>query len=109
MSDDRYISKFPLPTLHDREILVILVEECSEVIKAATKLIRFGAGDAEPGQESTNAQRLAHEIGDLIETVALAIKSRLVTEDDIALGRVSKQKKLAKFMQTRAETPEGGR
>jgi len=39
------------------EILVILMEECSEVIQEASKLIRFG---------DTDKDRIEKEIGDLI-------------------------------------------
>jgi len=47
------------------EILDILIEECSEVIQAASKVKRFGEDDSFPPKEPNNAQKLFGEISDL--------------------------------------------
>lgn len=47
------------------ELLVILVEECSEVIKAVTKIQRFGWTTYWP-HSGVNSDVLAAEIGDLL-------------------------------------------
>lgn len=47
-------------------LLVILSEECAEVAQRCTKALRFGLHEVEPGQDRTNAQRIADEMGDLI-------------------------------------------
>lgn len=46
------------------ELLILLIEECGEVIQAATKCLRFGYDHIEQlyGQ---NSQVLAQEVGDL--------------------------------------------
>ncbi len=47
-------------------LLVILAEECSEVAQRASKAIRFGIDEVQPGQDETNARRLERELGDLM-------------------------------------------
>ena len=50
------------------EKLVLLIEECGEVIQAATKCLRFG-WDIEHPDYGINHKVLAKEIGDLIGVV----------------------------------------
>lgn len=48
------------------EVLVLLIEECGEVIQAATKCLRFGY-DVDHGVDyGNNKMVLSREIGDLI-------------------------------------------
>lgn len=51
------------------ELLVILIEECGEVIQAATKIQRFGWDTEGPDGYGVNHEKLAHEIGDLLGIV----------------------------------------
>ena len=71
------------------ELLVILIEECGEVIQAATKCLRFGYNRDQPDY-GINHEVLAHEIGDL-----------LGISDALPLNRerieCSRQQKLAKL------------
>lgn len=99
---DRFVTPMPLPTPHERELVTILAEECGEVIVRATKLLRFGADEIQPGQELpfTNRQRLAHEIGDVIEMVDRLVRIGLVEVASIEAGRARKRKNLSKYMQT---------
>lgn len=46
-------------------LLVILAEECAEVAQRASKALRFGMDEIEPGQKLTNRERLCGEISDL--------------------------------------------
>lgn len=46
-------------------LLIILAEECSEVIKEVSKALRFGLNDKEPGQSYTNAERITLELSEL--------------------------------------------
>lgn len=46
------------------ELLVLLIEECAEVIQAATKCLRFGWDRNYPGY-GVNHEKLADEIGEL--------------------------------------------
>lgn len=47
------------------ELLVLLIEECGEVIQAATKCLRFGWDRYEPDY-GINSDVLSKEIGDLL-------------------------------------------
>lgn len=47
-------------------LLTILAEECAEVAQRASKALRFGLLEVQPGQEQTNTQRLEGEMCDLI-------------------------------------------
>ena len=55
------------------ERLVILIEECSEVIKAATKTLRHGYESRNPAvpRARTNREDLAREIDDLRVAISL--------------------------------------
>jgi hypothetical protein len=97
---DRYVTPCELPTPHEREILDILIEECAEVIKRATKLLRFGRDEIQPGQEKTNAERLSNEIGDVQHMVDLLGDVGIVNHQHCLEGRQSKRQQLAKYMQT---------
>ena len=55
------------------ETLIILMEECSEVIKECSKIIRFG-GDTED---------LAKELGDLMCMIDIATKNLVITSEEI--------------------------
>ncbi|HAI38356.1 MAG TPA: hypothetical protein DCM40_09645 [Maribacter sp.] len=55
------------------ETLIILMEECSEVIKECSKIIRFG-GDTED---------LAKELGDLMCMIDIATKNLDITSEEI--------------------------
>lgn len=50
------------------ELLVILMEECAEVIQAASKCLRFGFTRYQP-EYGNNDKVLAAEIGDLLAMV----------------------------------------
>lgn len=52
----------------DNDDLILLIEECSEVIQAATKIIRFGAENYyQDGKR--NDEELVQEIGDVFAVV----------------------------------------
>lgn len=101
---DRYVTKHTLPTEHEREILTILIEECSEVQKAATKMLRFGRDDGYPGSSHTNGYDLGHEIGELTVLIRMTVEAQLTRETAIEAGRHEKSEKLKKYMQTLAVT-----
>lgn len=96
---DRYISKHPKPTPYERELLTILIEECGEIIQAATKTLRFGAQDGYPGQSKTNADDLNKEIGDLVCMVDMAGEIGLVDPSAINRARTAKRTKVLRYMQ----------
>lgn len=97
---ERFISPVPLPTAHQREVATILIEECAEVQQRATKLLRFGVSDIEASQPFSNSARLSAEVGDLLETIELALQVGILTQAFIDQGRAHKRKQLARYMQT---------
>jgi hypothetical protein len=50
------------------DILILLIEECGEVIQAATKCLRFGYEHFHPDY-GVNCEVLAAEVGDLLGAV----------------------------------------
>jgi NTP pyrophosphatase (non-canonical NTP hydrolase) len=76
----------------DREILLILQEECAEVTQAISKVFRFGVNDEYKGV--TNKQHLEEEIGDLMCMIDLLIDSGVVNETEILTARREKLQKL---------------
>ena len=100
MTDDRFEWVHPLPTEREREILTILIEEAAEVQQRATKLLRFGRDEVQPGQELTNAERLSREIGDMEVMIGMAADIGLVDATIVRERAARKRQKLAKYMQT---------
>jgi NTP pyrophosphatase (non-canonical NTP hydrolase) len=70
------------------ERLVVLIEECGEVIQAATKCLRFG-WDRDHPDYGVNHEVLAREVGDLIAM----IDSLNLREDLIEAHRARKLEK----------------
>ena len=99
---DRYKSPHPLPTDRQRELLTIMIEECSEVIKDATKWLRFGAKDIDPGKGDgvTNDERVALEIGDVSAMVELLKNAGMVDGRLISEGHSEKLVRVERFMQS---------
>lgn len=101
-----YITSHPLPNDYERELLTILIEECAEVQKRATKLMRFGAMDAQPGQSLTNKHRLSFEIGDVLKMIERLKAVGLIDEAAVLDGMRHKARQLEKYIQTK---PPGAR
>lgn len=55
-------------------LLTKLAEECAEVAQRCSKQIQFGADEVQTGQEFSNRERLADELGDLL------VKCKLLQE-----------------------------
>ena len=97
---ERFVSPCSPPEGHIRELLTILIEEAAEVQQRATKALRFGVEEVQPGQNYSNAERLALEIGDMLELVDRLTHASVVPTGTIMIGRENKRRQLAKFMQT---------
>lgn len=97
---EKFVSPCPPPTDREREIITILVEECAEVQQRATKALRFGIEEIQPGQMMTNAQRLAAEVGDMLEMVEILVAMGVLDRAEIDFGRGAKKRQLARFLQS---------
>jgi hypothetical protein len=119
-SAERFISPFPAPTAYQTEILACMIEEVAEiieealiligssVIKRATKTIRFGADEVQPGQESSNKERLSTEVGDLLAVLDFATAAGLIDPALVERQRAAKPKKLRKFLQNQPMVVSSG-
>jgi NTP pyrophosphatase (non-canonical NTP hydrolase) len=73
--------------------LIVLIEECGEVIQAATKCLRFGWDRDQPGY-GVNHEVLAAEIGDLLGVISsLDLNSKLmIAAADTKMAKVKLNK-----------------
>lgn len=55
-------------------LLTILIEECNETAQRATKALRFGLTEVQPGQDKTNAERIVYEFNDIVAVMELLRK-----------------------------------
>ncbi len=69
------------------EILVILQEECAEVIQSVSKIHRFGLTDEKK-------DHLQHELGDLQCMIDLCVENDIVELDKIVSYKKDKREKL---------------
>ena len=99
MTDDRFKWIYPLPTEREREILTILIEEAAEVQQRASKILRFGRDEVQPGQDLTNKTRLSGEVGDFQAVVEEAKAAGLIDIDVVTEAVRLKRVKLRIFMQ----------
>lgn len=78
-----------------KEILIILQEECAEVIVEVSKCFRFGPDQMMEGLDVTNIQRLEKEIGDLQAMIQLLVKQKVgVSQEGINNAKAKKFEKL---------------
>jgi hypothetical protein len=81
-----------------KEILIILQEECAEVIVEVSKCMRFGPDQILQGTDETNMQRLQKEIGDLQAMIELLIDQKVgVSLKDINKAKRKKFQKLKTY------------
>jgi NTP pyrophosphatase (non-canonical NTP hydrolase) len=77
-------------------LLWILAEECAEVAQRASKAARFGVNEIQPGQTETNAERLSHEMNDLIGVAQLLADEGALAvsadQDEVAAKRAKVEK-----------------
>ena len=96
----KFKSPEPLPTPRERELLVILIEECAEVQHRATKLLRFGRNEVQEGQPYSNMARLSQEVGDLVTMLDLLANVHLLDPEIVRIQMTEKTRKLAKYLQS---------
>ena len=81
-----------------REIILILSEECAEVAKEVSKIMRFGPDQVKPGTDKTNIQVLEEELGDLLAMIELLVDKDVgVTTAGLELAKKAKFKKLKQW------------
>jgi len=78
------------------EILNIAQEECSEVVVAISKILRFGLTGVDPRTDTgeANQDHLEEEIGDLMAMIRLMELSGLIRFDKVDIAMEAKLNKL---------------
>jgi hypothetical protein len=79
-------------------LLILIIEECAEVIQEVCKAIRFGLDEVRPSQELTNGQRINYEINDLACVIDLAAKEKIINQTIYFDMRARKEEKVRKYM-----------
>ena len=79
------------------ELLVILQEECAEVIQAVSKCRRFGIDNMYTKGSGTQRENLTKELGDLQCMIDLCIEHGVVEKADVDAAVLNKQGKLKEF------------
>jgi hypothetical protein len=97
---DRFVSPCKPPEGRTRELLTILAEEAAEATQRATKALRFGIEEVQPGQPLSNSTRLAAEIGDFIAVVQLLLADGILHEREVEVAIEAKKEKIVKWLQT---------
>lgn len=83
-----------------KEILIILQEECAEVIQDVSKCFRFGPDQVHLNSKDgrTQIQNLETEIGDMMAMVELLVDEKIgVTKYGIDLAKKQKFEKLKQW------------
>jgi hypothetical protein len=84
-------------TRHDH-LLLILAEECAEVAQRASKALRFGIEEKQPGQNKTNGERLQEEMVDLYAVWEMIVEEIDEVPSIFVADLQVKRLKVEKFM-----------
>ena len=81
------------------EALYILMEECSEVTQAISKILRFGWDAVNPVVENskTNSSHLEEEMGDLLAMIEIVTEKYRLSPESIETAKLNKINKLKKW------------
>lgn len=82
----------------EQYILTLIQEECAELSQRASKALRFGLYEVQPGQELDNWERMREEYVDLFTSLYMLdwlIVDVSIEDDDVK----AKMDKIKKYMQ----------
>lgn len=79
--------------MREEHLLVILNEECAEVIKEVSKALRFGLDDKEPNQDKTNREKIVIELNDIFTIVQMLIVDNIIKEENLFTYTATSKKK----------------
>ena len=75
--------------------MLIVQEECAEVVQAISKVFRFGMDESY--NDRTNKQRLEEETGDLLCMIQLMIEKGIIDESKVFKASTQKRIKLEQW------------
>lgn len=84
-------------SIMENETLLILMEECAEVIQAISKCQRFGLNAVKPSTSKTNKEHLTEELGDLVAMIDILIEQDFIKIDQLVSAKIAKKEKLKKW------------
>lgn len=84
------------------ERLALLIEECGEVIQAASKVLRHGYPSANPDKPPTyvgdNKWELGRELGHLLHAQDMVVNAGDVSIADVETGRIRKRETIGRWL-----------
>ncbi|RJO72881.1 MAG: hypothetical protein C4523_02605 [Myxococcales bacterium] len=97
MAEENFNQLTPAQT----ELLALLAEECGEVVQIVGKILRHGLKSHHPKDEdeTTNAELLAKEIGDLLIAADAVVAAQMgVTRDNITKAEERKVRSIQQYL-----------
>lgn len=79
-------------------LITILGEECVETSQRASKALRFGTDEVQPGQDKTNVERVVHEFNDIVAMMEMLQKEGIVSEIFDRTAIANKKEQVEKFL-----------
>lgn len=79
------------------EALLILAEECAEVVQAIFKCQRFGIDNYKPGKPKSNREHLETEIGDLVAMILILEELGVIDQSRVHDYSLMKRHKLQQW------------
>ena len=79
-----------------QEALIILQEECAEVIQAVSKCYRFGL-DNQHKSGATQRANLELEVGDMLALVDILVDQGVIDLNNLQTAKLNKVEKLKKW------------
>ena len=76
-----------------KEALLILQEECAEVVQATSKCFRFGI-DSVHKSGTIHRTVLEHEVGDLLCMIDIMVEKCIISDSSVNAARKAKREKL---------------
>lgn len=79
------------------EALLILSEECAEVVQAISKCQRFGIDNYKPGKPKSNRAHLEDELGDLLAMITILEELEVIDRTLVERASIEKRNKLRQW------------
>lgn len=86
----------------EEHLLSMIAEECAEIAQRASKALRFGLEESEPGQDKNNALRIVLEYIDLQTVIEMLHSCSPV----FRMSNIDTAKQLESLMQAKREKVE---
>ena len=80
-------------------LLIVLAEECGEVIENVAKALRFSLEDHHPNDFETNESKLKREIVDVIAVAEMLVENKVIEDYNSREMIENKKKKVKKYME----------